>query len=333
LALILPKNKHNMKAGILHKRGEAPKYGDFSDPVPQNEGQLLVTVKAVAIKNLDKGKASGAHYSASTLQQPEVVGMDGVGTLPDGSRVYAFGITGMAAEKALVDKNGIIPIPAGLNDATAAALPNAVLGAAGALRFRAKIKPGETVLINGATGVTGMMAVQIAKHYGAKKIIVTGRNHESLEKLRVLGAHVTISLKQDDAQIITQVRELHANTPIDVVIDYIWGHPAELILASLQGKGHNTHPVRVVTVGGMAGDKIELSSSILRSSDIQISGSGLGSLPAAEMRILFSEILPEMLQLAADETLKIETVTAHLKDIETAWNQNVDAGKRLVILI
>jgi NADPH:quinone reductase-like Zn-dependent oxidoreductase len=118
------------------------------------------------------------------------------------------------------------------------------------------------VLINGATGVTGMIAVQIAKYYGAKKIIVTGRNAESLNHLLTLGADEVISLKQDDEPIINRIKEIHAETPIDIIIDYLWGHPAELVLAALQGKGNVTHKVRYVTVGGMAGDKIQLSSGV-----------------------------------------------------------------------
>src|ERR1700743_1724621 len=99
-----------MKAAVLHQLGQAPKYEDFADPVSQHADQVVLTVKAAAIKNLDKGRASGAHYAAHA-HLPEVVGTDGVGTLPDGKRVYATGITGMLAEKALVDKNKTIPVP------------------------------------------------------------------------------------------------------------------------------------------------------------------------------------------------------------------------------
>jgi len=239
----------------------------------------------------------------------------------------------MIAEKALIDKSRMVKLPANLNYVTAAALPNAVMGAGAAICYRAILKQNEVVLINGATGVTGMVAVQIAKHYGAKKVIVTGRNQESLNKLLHLGADEIISLKQEDEEILKQLKEIHSSTPIDVVIDYLWGHPAELILAALQGTGGLTHKVRFVTVGGMAGDKIQLSSGTLRSSDIEISGSGLGSLPGDAMQKLFTEMVPEMLQLAADGKLKIDTETADLKDVETAWNKELPSGKRLVIVM
>lgn len=323
-----------MKAAVLHKLGEAPRYGEFPDPIPQNSDQLLIHVKAASVKNLDKGRASGTHY-ASYEKLPEVVGIDGVGTLEDGTRVYATGITGMIAEKALIRKDKYTLLPKYIDDETAAALPNAVMGAALALRYRGEIKPGDTVLINGATGVTGQVAVQIAKHYGAQRVIATGRNQESLHTLLDLGADEIISLKEDEESIIRQLKAAHGRSRINAVIDYTWGHPAEMILNALKGGGLNnvTGKVRFVTVGSMAGEHIQLSSGLLRSSAIEIVGSGFGSIPQEAMDKLPGEILPEMLQLAADKKLRIETVTAPLKEVETAWHEHIPSGKRLVIMI
>lgn len=313
--------------------GEAPKYGDFADPIAENDNQLLITVKASAVKNLDKGRVSGQHYSSGGDKQPKVAGIDGVGQLADGTRVYGMGITGMIAEKALIDKTKMVKLPAGVDDATAAALPNAVMGAGAALRYRAGAKPGDVILINGATGVTGMIAVQLAKYFGAKRVIVTGRNAESLAKLLTLGADEAISLKQDDEAIVKRLKEINSETPFDIVIDYLWGHPAELVLAAFQGKGGITHKVKYVTVGGMAGDTIQLSSGILRSVDLEISGSGLGSLPREAFQKLFTELIPEVFDLAAEGKIVIDTVTADLKDVAAAWNREIEGGKRLVIVI
>jgi len=323
-----------MKAAVLHKLGEAPKYEDFPEPVLQNANQVLITVKAASVKNLDKGRASGSHY-ASYKSLPVVVGIDGVGVLEDGTRVYATGITGMIAEKALINKNAYTVLPYNLDDITAAALPNAIMGAALAIKYRAEIKPGDTVLINGATGVTGQTAIQIAKYYGARYVIATGRNPESLNLLLHLGADEIVSLKEEESVIISRLKELHRFNPINAVIDYTWGRPAELILSALKGEGLHSvaNRVRFVTVGSMAGEHIQLSSGFLRSSPIEILGSGFGSIAQDVMERLPKEILPEMLQLAADGKLKIETVTVPLLDVETAWNENIPAGKRLVITI
>lgn len=324
-----------MKAAVVFQKGEMPKYtDDFAEPTVQNENELLISVKASAVKNLDKMQASWKHYSTQNEAfTAKVVGGDGVGFLEDGTRIYGIGVSGMIAEKAVVEKSRIVKLPENIDDATAAALPNAVMGSALALRFRAGLQNGETVLINGATGVTGKIAVQIAKYYGAKKVIATGRNEQSLKELLALGADKIISLKQDDEAFVSQLKTLHQQNPINVVIDYLWGKSAELILSALKANGGFSHRTRYITIGGMTGDTITLSSSILRSTDIQISGSGLGTWTREEIKLLITEILPEMFQLAANGKLKIETVNIPLKDIEKAWNMDIDGGKRLVVLI
>lgn len=321
-----------MKAAVLHQLGASPLYQDFADPVPENEEQLIMTIKAASIKNIDKLRAGGKHY-ASYKELPVVVGLDGVGVLENGTRVYAQGITGMIAEKALIAKNRYTILPDHLDFVMAAALPNAVLGATMALLSRGKMQKGHMVLINGATGVTGQLAVQVARYYGASRMIVTGRNADVLEKLRQLGADETISLNQDDETIINQLKEIHRTSPIDIVIDYLWGHPIELIIQSVKGGGVNsfTHPVRIVTVGDMAGESIALASGTLRSSAIELLGSGLGSLSQEDFKRFSSEILPEMFQLAGEGKLKIETQTETLENVETAWNKASKAGKRMVI--
>ena len=319
---------------MIYQRGDMPQCADLPEPVVQNDDELLISVKAAAIKHFDKGRAGGKHYSANTNKEnATVIGGDGVGLLADGTRVFALGVSGMIAEKAIIEKSRMVKLPAGIGDAVAAALPNAVAGSATALRFRAAMKPGETILINGATGFTGKIAVQIAKHYGVKKIIVTGRNEETLKLLLQLGADEIISVKQDDETFIAKLKEIHNETPIDIIIDYLWGHTAELILASLKGNGSFTHKTRFVSIGAVTGDKIQLSAENLRSVDLQLSGSGLGSWTKDEMKKLFSEIIPEMFQLAADNKLKVDTEKVSLADIEKLWNMEVPDGKRLVVTI
>jgi NADPH:quinone reductase-like Zn-dependent oxidoreductase len=317
-----------MKAAVLYQPGTLPEYTDFPIPTPQNESELLVSVKAVAIKHIDRSIAAGKHYSSDTQKNNgRIIGGDGVCLLPDGTRVYAIGASGMLAEKATIEKDMIVPIPAGLDDLIAAALPNAVIGAAMALKFKADIQQGDTVLINGATGFTGRVAVQIAKHYGAKKVIATGRNPDSLNELLSLGADVILPLTDDFET------QLKAQGPLDVVIDYLWGQSAEKILSTLKGKGKFTHRTRYVSVGSMAGDTIQLSAAILRSVDLSLSGSGLGAWPRSQVKFLFTDILPKMFDLAANGQLKIKTTAVKLEDISTLWNKDVPNGERLVVTI
>lgn len=315
-----------MKAAVLYQAGGLPQYVDFPAPTSRDENEIEVAVKAVAIKHIDKSIASGKHYSSvAPDENGRVIGGDGICILPDGRRVYGLGVSGMLAERAIIERNMIVPIPDSLDDVTAAALPNAVVGAAMALRFKANIQQGDTVLINGATGFTGRVAVQIAKHYGAKKVIATGRNLHSLQELLTLGADEIIPLTDD---FHTRLKG-----PFDIIIDYLWGHTAEKILSTLKGNGRFTHPTRYVSVGSMAGDTITLTSDILRSVDLQLSGSGLGAWPKEQVGLLISGILPEMFQLAANGQLIVSTTSVKLKDISTLWDKDVSSGERLVVTI
>jgi len=323
-----------MKAAVMYQKGELPQYIDFPEPIAENSDEVLVSVKAVAIKHFDKGRANGKHYSSDApREEGRVIGGDGVCLLEDGTRVYGMGVSGMLAEKAIIHKDRIVALPLALDDATAAALPNAVIGAAMGLRFKADIQPGDVVLINGATGFTGRVAVQIAKHYGAKKVIATGRNRQSLSDLLTLGADEIVSVVQDDEQFKAQLKAIHAETPVDIVVDYLWGHTAEMILACLKGDGSFTNRVRYVSVGSMGGDLIQLSAANLRSVNLQLTGSGLGAWSKQQVGQLFTEILPEMFQLAAEGMLSVNTSKVRLEDIAELWNVDVPDGQRLVVTI
>lgn len=322
-----------MKAAVMNPQDGILKYTEWPEPVVANTDELLMHVKAAAIKNVDRSIASGSHYSAESAPKAKIIGSDGVGFLEDGTRVYAISMDGMIAKKAVIEKDRMVVLPDNLDFITAAALPNAVIGAAMGLRFKADLQPGETVLINGATGVTGRIAVQIARHYGAKKIIATGRNPESLKALLELGADEVISIQQSDESFVKQLQSIHNITPFDVIIDYLWGHSTELIFSSLKKQGSFTPKTRFVSVGSIAGDILQLSASTLRSVDLHLTGSGLGSLNRQALGKLFSEILPEMFQLAADGKLIIETITTSLDQIESVYDLVISDGKRLVVEI
>lgn len=321
-----------MKAAVMFQNRELPEYIDFPEPIPLNEDEILVTVKAVALKHFDKHRATGKHYSAEApAGEGRVAGGDAACVLEDGLRVYGMGVSGTLAEKATIRKDWIVKIPDGLDDASAAALPNAVIGSAMGLKFKAQMQPGDVVLINGATGFTGRVAVQVAKHWGAGRIIATGRNPQALEVLLDLGADEVINIQDDDFN--ARIKQIHAVTPIDIVLDYLWGTTAEMILDSLKGSGSFTHPVKFVSVGSMGGEVIQLSSSILRGTDIQLTGSGLGSWPKQMVGELFSNILPEMFSLAAQGKLTVDTVTVGIGEIASVWDLEVNSGQRVVIAV
>lgn len=319
-----------MKAAVLHQLGTNPKFEDFEAPLPNNENEVIINVKAFSLKNVDRSKAAGLHYT-SYLSMPTVVGIDGAGMLEDGTKIYAWGKTGMLAEQALVEKDKWTIIPDGIDFATAAALPNALIGSDAALLYRAKLQPGQTVLINGATGFTGKVAVQVAKLRGAAKVVITGRNENVLEELKTLGADEVISLNQEDEVIVRQIQESHKQTPIDIVLDYLWGHPIELILKAF--KSLSPRKLTISTVGEMAGNDIMLSSSLLRSTQIELIGSGIGSIPFSDIHKYIKEVLPEVYQWTAEGKIKIDIEITELKDVEAVWGKKEQPGSRIVIKI
>jgi NADPH:quinone reductase-like Zn-dependent oxidoreductase len=287
----------------------------------------LVKVRAAALSNLVKGQASGRHYSSGS-ELPLVPGNDGVGTLLDGRRVYFIGPRapfGTMAEWSVVSPRRTIQLPDGVDDVTVAALGNPGLASWGALMGRARLQAGESVLVNGATGVAGQQAVQAAKILGARKVIATGRNEAALERLRELGADETIWLRQSDEALSAAFRAALAG--VDVVLDYLWGPSAELILAAAKGHGapQGEHRIRYVQVGSISGEAVSLRGDWLRSSGVELMGSGLGSLSAAAI----VEALTAMCAAAASTGLKIETEPVPLADVEAAWGR-AESGRRMV---
>jgi NADPH:quinone reductase-like Zn-dependent oxidoreductase len=154
-----------------------------------------------------------------------------------------------------------------------------------------------------------------------------------LNELLSLGADEAISTEQTDESFKAQVSAFHSTTPFDIIIDYLWGHTAEMILACLQGNGSFTNKIRYVSVGSVTGDIIRLSAANLRSVDLQLTGSGLGAWTKAQVAILFKEILPQMFQLAVTGKLTVKTTNVKLQNIAELWDMEVPGGQRLVVTI
>jgi NADPH:quinone reductase-like Zn-dependent oxidoreductase len=318
-----------MKAAIVNGPNQTPVYGDFKEPVAQ-QGHELITVKASALSNLTKARASGTHYSSSG-QYPIVVGVDGVGQTQAGQRVYFVMPTmpfGGMAEKVLVPLENCIPVPDSVDDVTAAAIANPGMSSMAALKFRAAFKTGETVLVNGATGNAGKLAVQIAKYLGAKKVVATGRNAEALKALPNLGADVLLPLGDSGDAFEETLKEQFGGDGIDVVLDYLWGPSAERIMAAGAKAGKEGVPIRFVQIGSMSASNITLPAAALRSSSINLMGSGLSSVP---LKDLLSSIR-EVMQAVVPGKLQVETTTVPLANVEKTWNEN-NVKSRLVYII
>ena len=314
-----------MKAAIVLGAGRTPVYADFDEPLPA-AGESRVTVTASAISHVVKSRASGAHYSSSG-QFPFVVGIDGVGRLDDGGRVYFVlprAPHGAMAERTIVSSAQCLALPDELDDVTAAAIANPGMSSWAAYAERARLKAGETVLVNGAAGAAGRLAVQIAKHLGAKKVIATARNAEALESLIALGADVTIPLSDNQAALEDRLKEQFAEG-VDVVVDYLWGKSAEQILIAGAKAGADAAPIRFVQIGSASGPDITLPSAVLRSSAIELMGSGIGSIPLDG----FVRCIDGLLRAAAPGGFKIASRSVPLSEVEQAW-PNDDSARRTV---
>ncbi len=317
-----------MKAAIVRAAGQPPVYGDFPEPAPASD-ERRISVTAAAISQVVRSRAAGTHYS-STGQLPFVVGVDGVGRLDDGSRVY-FALPrppyGSMAEQTIAAAAHCLPLPDDLDDVTAAAIANPGMSSWAAYKERAKLKPGETVLVNGATGAAGRLAVQIGKHLGAKKVIATGRNAQALREVAALGADVTVPLVEDEDTLECSFKEQFAGG-IDVVIDYLWGKSAERLLTAAAKAGEEGVPLRFLQIGAISGPNITLPSAVLRSSAIELMGSGIGSVPRD--RIIAA--VAGLLQATGSAGFKIATRPVPLSQVADAWSET-DSIRRTVLTV
>ena len=317
-----------MNAAVVHTFKEPPRYTTFPDPVA-TETELPVAVAAAGLHPIVKALANGSHYS-STGGLPFVPGVDGVGRLQDGSRVY-FGISrspfGTFAERALAANWMCVPLPEGLDDATAAGIANPAMSSWVALTARAKFIRGESVLILGATGVAGQLAVQIAKRLGARRVIASGRNSKALEALKDIGAEAVVSLDQGRDALVAAFRSEFASAGLDVVLDYLWGNPAEYLLEAISQRGLRpaASRVRFVQIGESAGRAISLTAATLRSSGLELLGSGFGSASLDQIRAA----IVEFFKMAATDPFRFNVKTAPLSDIEALWD-SPEQGTRLV---
>jgi NADPH:quinone reductase-like Zn-dependent oxidoreductase len=317
-----------MNAAVVESFDHPPRYATFPDPTPSVD-EVLITVTAAGLHPIVKALAKGAHYG-STGQLPLIPGVDGVGRTPDGARVL-FGSThppyGTFAERSLTRPALCTPLPATLDDATVAAMMNPGMSAWAALEHRAQFVSGESVLILGATGSAGHMAVQIARRFGAKRIVAVGRDAKALEETQALGADATLSLLQDHDALVAAFRAELANR-IDVVLDYLWGAPAEALLAAVVQKGldHDAGRIRYIQIGNSAGPNLTLAAAVLRSSGLELLGSGFGSV---SMDKLFAS-LRGILAAAVKEPFQMKLTTAPLRDVERLWNASGEA--RLVFV-
>jgi NADPH:quinone reductase-like Zn-dependent oxidoreductase len=311
-----------MHAAVVTTYGAAPRYQEFPVPVPADDDEMLVDVLAAGLHPRVRSQANGSHYT-STDELPLVPGIDGVGRGPDGLLRYFIlpdTTMGAMAEQTVIDTRRSVVLEGSVDPVAVAAAMNPAMSSWIALRQRIAFRPGQDVLVLGATGSSGQLAVQIAKLSGARNVIAAGRNPARLATLPALGATATVSV--DAGEHLAEVA-----ADVDVVLDYVWGEPTAAAMAAIiTGRADRGKPLAWIQIGSVAGRTSPIPSAALRAARLQIVGSGQGSVSARE----YLAELPALAELISAGTLDIAARAMPLAEVEQAWA--TDDGQRIVLV-
>ncbi|MCQ4041653.1 zinc-binding alcohol dehydrogenase family protein [Streptantibioticus rubrisoli] len=318
-----------MYAAVVRSFGTPPRFEDFPTPTAAGEHETLVDVLAAGLHPRVRSAAKGSHYT-SDGSLPLIPGFDAVGRTPEGELLYFIApdtALGTMAEQAVVDRRRAIALPANADPIAVAAAMNPGMSSWVALRRRHSFQPGGSALVLGATGNAGQLAVQIAKHLGAVRVVGAGRDPKRLDLLKGLGADEVVKLDGDDKDVADQLGLAAAD--VDVVIDYLWGRPTQqAIPALLNARTDRSKPLAWIHIGSMAGPDITLPSYLLRAANLTIMGSGQGS-------VTTTGIVAELPSLAAEitsGTLAVNPVPIPLARVEQAWHTPTAPGDRIVLV-
>jgi NADPH2:quinone reductase len=310
--------------------GSPPRPGEVDEPVPK-DGTALVAVDAAPLNPVEIRVAAGRH--ARRAQPPYVPGLEGAGTviesarLEPGTRVRfegvalpGFGAQGTLAGRAVVPEESLVELPDDVGADLAAAF--GVVGITALLGLeRAALAAGERVLVLGATGAVGQMAVQLAKLMGADTVVGAGRSAERLERARELGADEVVELDGGD---LTGAFERAAAGRLDVVIDPLWGEPAMAALRAIATEG------RLVNVGQSAGTDVRLPLEVVRNRQGAIHAISSGWTDPGRKADAYRRLLGH----AVAGRLDVDRDVVPLDDVGSAWErQAASPGRKLVVSI
>jgi NADPH:quinone reductase-like Zn-dependent oxidoreductase len=318
-----------MKAAVVTSFERPPRYEDFNAPTPAGDSEELIDVIAAGLHPRVRSQANGSHYTSSD-QLPFIPGIDGVGRRADGSLVYFLlpdTTFGSMAERTVIDVRRSIPLPSEANATLLAAAMNPAMSSWIALTKRISFVHGQSVLIIGATGSAGQLAIQIAKQRGASSVIAAGRGGEKLAALAELGADATIDLAAAPDQVAAELAAQAGN--VDVVLDYLWGAPSEAaIMPLVRGREDRSRLLSWIQIGAVAGPDIALPSAVLRQANIHFLGSGQGSVSAAGILA----VLPSLVEEIDAGTFRIDAVAKPLGEVESLWSAGAGRSTERIIL-
>ena len=314
-----------MRAAILREYDATPELGEFDDPQADG-GTVAADVLAAGLNPVDIRKAAGVFPLAPKPPLPSVAGWEGVARLEDGSRVYFVDPPppqGALAERTLLDLSATHPVPEGVDDGVAVALGIAGLAGWLALTWSAKLREGESVLVLGATGTVGQVAVQGAKLLGASRVVAAGRNPDGLARAAELGADATVQLGGDD--LAERFRESAGDAGgFDVIVDPLWGEPG---VAAMEASKRFT---RHVALGQSAGMHASVSVATVRNKPLTIVGHTNYAIPFEDQQAAYAEMCGH----AAAGRLTADVEATPLDDVASAWERlrAGSPGTKLVVV-
>ena len=307
-----------MHAAVVTAFDAPPLYLEHPEPVEVGENEMVVDVLAAGLHHLVRAKANGSHYS-STGAFPLVPGVDAVVRDRSGKLRYVVlddTALGTFADRTVIDRRRSVVLPDGIDPVQIAAAMNPAMSSWVALRRRNDFQVGQSVPVLGATGNAGRMAVQIAKRFGAARVIAAGRDTARLATLPALGADETVTFGTIDRA-----------ADVDVVIDYVWGEPsAQAMMDLLTARTDRSAPLTWLQIGSVAGPHAPIRSAALRSARLQIVGSGIGSVPARD----FIVELPALATALAEGAIDVRARAVPLAQVAQAWT--VETDERIVFV-
>lgn len=306
-----------VRSGIIDAPGAAPRLGSVGS-LPRPSGATRLNVLAAPLNPLDLAIASGTFHSAR-YEEPYVPGSECVGVVvesdryPTGTAVYAECHAGPAtpgcfAAQVLVPDADVLPLPDGIDPVQAAAVGNSGTAAYLPLIEVAGLHPGETVLVLGATGAVGQLAVQIAHRHGAQ-VIGVGRDPAALDRLRGLGAHAVVELRADESVAELAARLQAIAGPVNVVLDGLYGLPLEAALVTCAPRA------RVVNIGNPAGAVLPLPAGLLRGKQLTVSGFAGLHTPLRAKRAALTWLWSALIR----GELHVDVHTFALEELPAAW--------------
>lgn len=309
-----------MKAAVVTEYGQSPEYIEFD--APQASDQVdLIEIEVAGLNPVDLAIASGK-FDSGAPPLPYVTGLEAIGTTTDGRRVYFDGPrfpSGSLAELTAIETGSGIEVPGDIAPEQAIAFGIAGLAAWLALSWRGGLESGETVLVNGASGSVGQIAVQAARLLGAGRVVGTARSQSGLVRVKEIGADEVVSTESESLG-----EDLKAATGggADLVLDNLWGKPGLAAIDAIKQGG------RLIQVGNSAGKRADLLAGRLRGGLIDIRGHRNFWAP----RVIRAAAFHEMCRHSVRGDLTIEVEVMRLSEVAKAWErQGASPGHKLAL--